>query len=109
MEITRSIAAFGRTFARSSKFTVANAIWPSGETACAPAGEYGLTTPVTCGSACDLREHRRDLRAHRRFGDRCRCVAKTIWSESPDCAGKSRLSRSTARCESVPGSEKLLL
>ncbi len=38
-EITRSTAAFGTVFARWSKFTVANAICPSRETACAPAGE----------------------------------------------------------------------
>src|SRR6266536_6187342 len=35
-------------------------------------------------------------------------VRKTIWSASPACAGKRPWSRSTARCESVFGSEKLL-
>src|SRR3989442_16019042 len=34
-------------------------------------------------------------------------VRKTIWSESPACAGKRLSSRLTARCESVLGSEKL--
>src|SRR5438445_1873705 len=34
-------------------------------------------------------------------------VRKTIWSASPACAGKRPWSRSTARCESVFGSEKL--
>jgi hypothetical protein len=34
-------------------------------------------------------------------------VRKTIWSESPACAGKRLCNRSTARCESVLGSEKL--
>src|SRR6266446_6096314 len=34
-------------------------------------------------------------------------VRKTIWSASPACAGKRLWSRSTARCESVFGSEKL--
>src|SRR5436305_1080568 len=34
-------------------------------------------------------------------------VRKTIWSASPACAGKRPCSRSTARCESVFGSEKL--
>jgi hypothetical protein len=34
---------------------------------------------------------------------------KTIWSESPDCAGKLFFSRSSARCDSVPLNEKLLL
>jgi hypothetical protein len=38
-EITRSTAALGTTFERWSKFTVAKAIRPSRETACAPAVE----------------------------------------------------------------------
>ena len=33
---------------------------------------------------------------------------KTIWSASPACAGKRLVSRSTACCEPVPGSVKLL-
>jgi hypothetical protein len=33
---------------------------------------------------------------------------KTIWSASPDCAGKCPLRRSTACCEPVPGSVKSL-
>jgi len=34
-------------------------------------------------------------------------VRKTIWSASPACAGNLLWSRSTARCESVLGSEML--
>ncbi len=39
VEMTFSIDALGRTLARLSKLTVANAICPSVDTACAPAGE----------------------------------------------------------------------
>jgi len=35
-------------------------------------------------------------------------AANTIWSLSPAWAGKSRLSRSAARWDSVPGSEKFV-
>ena len=82
-EITRSTAALGTTFARWSKFTVANAIWPSRETSRDPAEEYGLMTALTCASL---------VICSRTGAMRARTAAsvmvplwtwKTIWSESP--------------------------
>ncbi len=105
--MTRSVAAFGRTFARWSKATVAKPIEPSREIARLP-GVNGLVTEVTCGSfatrasICSTSARTAGW-ASVPFG-----VWSTIWSESPDWAGKRLESRSAARWASVPGSEKLL-
>ena len=105
--ITLSTAALGSALAVSSKFTVANAIFPSPEIAFWPAA-YGLTTLVTWG------------RPPTRFSVAVIAVRSaesvslpvlawnTIWSASPAWAGKWLCSRSTACCEFVPGSVKLL-
>ena len=79
---------------------------PSLEIARLPAA-YGLVTEVTCGrratwpSICST--------CARTAGEASvpPGVLTTIWSESPDWAGKRLESRSAARCASVPGSEKL--
>ena len=56
----------------------------------------------------DARERRRDDGANPEASSSVPVrVRKTIWSASPACAGKRFWSRSTARCESVFGSEKL--
>src|SRR4051812_34834007 len=97
-------AAFGSSFARWSKVTVANPIRLSRESVFAA---YGLTTPATWGSLATRATVA--LTVFRVVGSvRLPVRARnTIWSESPACAGNRCCSRSTARCESVPGSVKL--
>ena len=105
--MTLSTAALGSASARSSKLTVANAIVPSREIACAPAA-YGLTTPVTWGRrATRLSVAPTVARSAASVIVPVR-ARKTIWSASPACAGKRLYSRSTACWDPVPGSVKLL-
>src|SRR6266508_5388730 len=106
LSITRSIEALGSSFARWSNSTVAKPIVPSLERAFAPAA-YGPTTPATCGSR-PIRPSSGAMTARAEASPSLPVRArKTIWSTSPACAGKRLWSRSTARCESVFGSEKL--
>ena len=107
VSMTRWIAVFGSWFARWSNSTVAKPIVPDFETAFAPAS-YGLTTPATCGR----RSMRRSTGAIAARADASVSLPwrawNTTWSESPACAGKRLCRRSTARCESVFESAKLL-
>ena len=104
--VDRRLRELGRPAGRRS--TVAKAIVPSFDTAWVPCA-YGLTTAVTCGS---LSIRARSGVTTRRTSGAVTVPArarKTIWSASPACAAKRLCSRSTARCEEVPGSEKSLL
>ena len=107
VEITRSTAALGSALARSSKLTVAKPIVPSREIACWPAA-YGLTTLVTCGRRA-TRASVASIAARSAASVSVPVLAwNTIWSASPAWAGKLLCNRSTACCEPVPGSVKLL-
>jgi hypothetical protein len=102
------MAFLGSSLARWSKFTVAKAMRPSRDSARAPAALYGLITPVTCGMRA-TRASMGAIRARTAGSLTLPCLAaNTIWSLSPAWAGKSRLRRSVARWDSVPGSEKLV-
>ena len=74
----------------------------------APRGVYGLITPATCGNL--LTRASSGAIAARTAGESIvpRETWKTIVSTSPLWAWNSRVSRSDARCDSVPGRLKLV-
>ena len=102
--MTCLIEPVGSRFAFLSKSTIAKPVLPSFEIC--PVLSNGLITWVTCGDLRDLGEHRRVARA-RPACFRPSSARTTIWSRSPDWAGKRLVSRSAACCESVFPSEKL--
>ena len=70
----------------------------------APRGPYGLVTACTCGS----RATRASIAVTAVWMAGSRTVpvvaCSTIWSVSPDAAGKSRWSSVSAAADGVPGS-----
>ena len=79
---------FGRSLARLSKVTVANAMRPSREIAVLPPARVGADcTPVTCGSFADSREHRLCARTHGCFAH---LPVRRVQDDLVDVAGLRR-------------------
>jgi hypothetical protein len=101
-------AAFGSTLAGWLKLIVANAVLPSREISTAPRGSYGLRTETTCRTSLTCASSL--VIAARTAGSLTVpfSVWNTIVSASPLAVGNSFLSRSSARCDSVPGRLKFV-
>ena len=105
--MTRCTSAFSSSLACLSNASVAKPILPSSLIEPFPAN--GLCTPATLGSVSSFLTSV-SISALCAASDSVPSLAlKTTWLESPACVGNLLWSRSTAFCDSLPGSEKLSL